>query len=318
MVDLPRAKVYETQVKITVGEGEAKAEEVDKTMVGAFDEERYNKYMLDASGPKRRDILSAPVDETDAVMQDLSSFYDDGAYSIKGGEKFAIGSGSAASREKTPEELEQEELARALEQIRKLEEVEMFSGTSQTEPKQISELLKQGEYVYELYSIMIHNGGAYGGHYFAYVKSFEDGKWYNFNDSQVSEITDLDQLFKTFGGDGSSRSDTAYMLMYRKVTGKEELYKFNDELIPSYLRTEIDEDTEQMIAEQRALEEKFLALKLKVYFGGESRQLQVKKNITLEELILLAIREFGLQRDAKDCRLRAYDALMKVRLAIYD
>lgn len=170
----------------------------------------------------------------------------------------------------------------------------MFNGTSEAEPKQISELLKQGEYVYELYSIMIHNGGAYGGHYFAYVKSFEDGKWYNFNDSQVSEITDLDQLFKTFGGDGSNRSDTAYMLMYRKVTGKEEPYKFSDELIPSYLRSEIDEDTEKMIAEQRALEEKILALKLKVYWGGESRQLQVKKNITLEELILLVISEFGL------------------------
>ena len=127
-------------------------------MVGAFDEERYNKYMLDSSGPKRRDILSAPVDETDAVMQDLSSFYDDGAYAVKGGEKFAIGSSSGYSskREKTPEELEQEELARALEQIRKLEEEQMFTGTSETEPKQISELLKQGEYVYELYSIMIH------------------------------------------------------------------------------------------------------------------------------------------------------------------
>ena len=77
----------------------------------------------------------------------------------------------------------------------------MFKGTSETEPKQISELLKQGEYVYELYSIMIHNGGAYGGQYFAYVKSVEDGKWYNFNDSQVTEIADLDQLFKTFGGE---------------------------------------------------------------------------------------------------------------------
>jgi ubiquitin carboxyl-terminal hydrolase 47 len=64
-----------------------------------------------------------------------------------------------------------------------MEEENMFKGTSEAEPKQISELLKQGEYVYELYSIMIHNGGAYGGHYFAYVKSFEDGKWYNFNDS---------------------------------------------------------------------------------------------------------------------------------------
>jgi ubiquitin carboxyl-terminal hydrolase 47 len=27
-----------------------------------------------------------------------------------------------------------------------------------------------------------------GGHYYAYIKSFEDGKWYNFNDSDVREI----------------------------------------------------------------------------------------------------------------------------------
>jgi hypothetical protein len=61
------------------------------------------------------------------------------------------------------------------------------------------------------------------------------------------------------------------MLMYRKVTGKEEPYKFSDELIPPYLRSEIDEDTEKMIAEQRAIEEKILALKLKVYYNAESK-----------------------------------------------
>ena len=46
---------------------------------------------------------------------------------------------------------------------------------------------------------MIHSGGAYGGHYYAYIKSFEDGKWYNFNDSTVTEIKDEEELFKTFG-----------------------------------------------------------------------------------------------------------------------
>ena len=61
------------------------------------------------------------------------------------------------------------------------------------------------------------------------------------------------------------------MLMYRKVTGKEEPYKFNDELIPSYLRNEIDEDTEKMINEQKAMEEKILALKLKVYYNGQAK-----------------------------------------------
>lgn len=50
------------------------------------------------------------------------------------------------------------------------------------------EYIKQGEFVYELYSILIHSGSAMGGHYYAYIKSFEDSKWYNFNDSVVSEI----------------------------------------------------------------------------------------------------------------------------------
>jgi len=48
-------------------------------------------------------------------------------------------------------------------------------------------MLKQGDYVYELYAILVHNGGAFGGHYFVYIKGgeagAEDSKWHNFNDS---------------------------------------------------------------------------------------------------------------------------------------
>ena len=60
----------------------------------------------------------------------------------------------------------------------------------------IETYLTKGENVYELYSIMIHTGGAFGGHYFSYIKSFEDGKWYNFNDSSVTEIKDSDEEIK--------------------------------------------------------------------------------------------------------------------------
>ena len=35
---------------------------------------------------------------------------------------------------------------------------------------------------------MIHSGSALGGHYYAYIKSFQDSRWYNFNDSNVTEI----------------------------------------------------------------------------------------------------------------------------------
>jgi hypothetical protein len=36
--------------------------------------------------------------------------------------------------------------------------------------------------IYELFSVLIHSGSAMGGHYYAFIKSFENGKWYKFND----------------------------------------------------------------------------------------------------------------------------------------
>jgi len=68
--------------------------------------------------------------------------------------------------------------------------------------------------VYELYAVLIHNGGAFGGHYFAYIKNTADDTWNNYNDSNVSSISES-ELMKTFGGDGMP--NTAYMLLYKKV-----------------------------------------------------------------------------------------------------
>ena len=121
------------------------------------------------------------------------------------------------AKEKTPEEIEAEEMAKVLEQIREMEEKELLRKDSQTEEQKTQELLKDGEFVYELYAIMIHSGGAYGGHYYAYIKSFEDGLWYNFNDNTVTPLKEEADVFNTFGGAGNS--GTAYLLMYRKITG---------------------------------------------------------------------------------------------------
>ncbi len=45
--------------------------------------------------------------------------------------------------------------------------------------------------MYELYSILIHSGGAFGGHYYAYIRSFIDNKWICFNDTRITEL-DID------------------------------------------------------------------------------------------------------------------------------
>jgi len=58
--------------------------------------------------------------------------------------------------------------------------------------------------VYDLYGICNHQGSLNGGHYFAYCKNL-NGKWYNYNDSSVREISESSVL-----------TSSAYCLFYRK------------------------------------------------------------------------------------------------------
>lgn len=121
---------------------------------------------------------------------------------------------------------------------------------------------------YELFSVMIHSGGAEGGHYYAFVKSFDTGKWYKFNDASVSEISDED-ICTVFGGAppkntatsstatppppppqagatatgstssipkpppiGSSYSTNAYMLLYRLIDPSRNKNSVSKEEVP--------------------------------------------------------------------------------------
>jgi len=59
---------------------------------------------------------------------------------------------------------------------------------------------------YELYAVSNHSGGLGGGHYTAYAKNKEDGRWYNFNDSFASEVQDPSRIV----------SCSAYVLFYKR------------------------------------------------------------------------------------------------------
>jgi len=65
---------------------------------------------------------------------------------------------------------------------------------------------KKETYKYELYGVCNHSGGVMGGHYTAYVKN-ANGKWYCFNDTNVSEVGVIDSII----------SSKAYVLFYRKI-----------------------------------------------------------------------------------------------------
>jgi ubiquitin C-terminal hydrolase len=66
---------------------------------------------------------------------------------------------------------------------------------------------KKETYIYDLYGICNHSGNAYGGHYTSFIKN-ANGKWYHFNDTSVTEITNLQELI----------TPKAYCLFYRKKT----------------------------------------------------------------------------------------------------
>lgn len=69
---------------------------------------------------------------------------------------------------------------------------------------EVKELLeRRGEWMYELYAVLNHSGAISGGHYYAYIKDMESKKWYNFNDSNVTEISE-EKVTESWGGKNAS------------------------------------------------------------------------------------------------------------------
>jgi ubiquitin C-terminal hydrolase len=69
------------------------------------------------------------------------------------------------------------------------EEMKLNAEKKSWSKEEIEDLVKlRGEWVYELYSVMIHAGEINGGHYYAYIKDLDSSQWYDFNDSRVSPI----------------------------------------------------------------------------------------------------------------------------------
>lgn len=90
-------------------------------------------------------------------------------------------------------------------------------------------------YLYDLYGILIHYGGVYGGHYYAYLRTTTEQKWFKFNDSCVTIEDEKAAIDDNFGGDGKMYS--AYMLVYVSHDSAEEVYKHvSDDEIPIHLK----------------------------------------------------------------------------------
>jgi len=94
--------------------------------------------------------------------------------------------------------------------------------------------------IYTLYAVSNHSGSMGFGHYTAYAKNKQTGKWYHFNDSSVSEASESEVV-----------SPSAYVLFYvRKDTENEPYVPFE------YSQEEVDAFSKKMQEEIEAEKEK--------------------------------------------------------------
>ncbi|XP_041064280.1 ubl carboxyl-terminal hydrolase 18-like [Carcharodon carcharias] len=83
---------------------------------------------------------------------------------------------------------------------------------------------QRNKWQYKLLSVIVHKGSAAFGHYYAYIRDFQEMNWYQFDDEHVLSAT-WEDVTKTFGSLNSSSLDqnefhmegTAYLLFYKRM-----------------------------------------------------------------------------------------------------
>ena len=54
---------------------------------------------------------------------------------------------------------------------------------------------------YLLHSVLVHSGDSHGGHYFVFVKDFRRNKWFKFDDTRVTPVSEKEAVDDNFGGE---------------------------------------------------------------------------------------------------------------------
>ncbi|KAH0786841.1 Clan CA, family C19, ubiquitin hydrolase-like cysteine peptidase [Histomonas meleagridis] len=89
-------------------------------------------------------------------------------------------------------------------------------------------------YIYELTSVLVHQGEQYGGHYYAYCRPTKERKWLCFNDDVVSVVDEKEVIEGNYGG--LKQGYSAYFLAYVRKSQIENIMKpINDNEIPEHV-----------------------------------------------------------------------------------
>ncbi|KAI9627385.1 hypothetical protein KEM48_009872 [Puccinia striiformis f. sp. tritici PST-130] len=89
-------------------------------------------------------------------------------------------------------------------------ELKLENEKKETEDDDDDDDEEEESLIYDLFAVDNHFGGLGGGHYTAFAKNEEDGKWHNYDDSHVTEVSSPEKV----------KSSAAYLLFYRRRTSR--------------------------------------------------------------------------------------------------
>jgi len=164
--------------------------------------------------------------------------------------------------------------------------------------------------VYELFSVLIHRGGAGGGHYYAFIRPTVKNEWFEFNDTHVGKC-EMNRLFgEGYGGkkysyveDGRVNTSftvpdtSAYMLVYiRKQDIPSVMFHIHGKSIPLHLHQRFAEELNEMEEEEEDRVAGGMNAFIKVVTDKDIRASENKTRDLLDSRALKTLKSLKLPR----------------------
>lgn len=171
--------------------------------------------------------------------------------------------------------------------------------------------LSAGPWTYELFAIFVHRGSATGGHYFAYIKDFEKDKWFEFNDSVVSEVSE-ETVKGSYGDVGSFASGgSAYMLLYRQYDAKRNCKYPSASDIPAEVAEAMDKEKKRREAKERLKRIEAQKIPMSVSYRGTRKDIRIHRDQPIAEALKMAMTAFQVTASIENVRFHSTSQFLR-------
>lgn len=120
---------------------------------------------------------------------------------------------------------------------------------------------------FDLYGVLIHSGGAQGGHYYAFCRPTSEPRWFKFDDDRVSMVKEKEAVAANYGMSAkdslgavhrfrslrlSRRFTTAYLLVYLRRSDVHWLMEsVSDDAVPAHVRDAVQREAAEAAENER-------------------------------------------------------------------